>query len=122
MALRFEYVTDAAVNQSGFAVDDVEIVVDGETVLLDDSEADDDGWISEGFIRHANVLAQQWVVQLVVYGDETQVTRLLFGDQASGAWTIPLGPGTPRAVLTVSAMAPVTTELATYAYTLRAQP
>jgi len=122
VALRFEYVTDAAVNQSGFAVDDVEIVVDGETVLLDDSEADDDGWISEGFIRHANVLAQQWVVQLVVYGDETQVTRLLFGDHASGAWTIPLGPGTPRAVLTVSAMAPVTTELATYAYTLRAQP
>ncbi|MGC9469501.1 MAG: hypothetical protein ACP5HS_12975 [Anaerolineae bacterium] len=122
IALRFEYVTDAAVNQSGFAVDDVRVTVDGQVLFEDDSEMDDDTWIAEGFVRHANVLPQRWIVQLVTFGNTTSVSRLLFGDQSSGTWSIPLGSDAQRAVITISAVAPVTTEPAVYEYELIAQP
>jgi len=89
IALRFEYITDAAVNQAGFAVDDVEIVADGQTLFSDDMEADDNHWISEGFLRHANILPQQWIVQLVTYGDRPEVQRLLMLNGTSGEWRSP---------------------------------
>ena len=114
IALRFEYITDAAVNQAGFALDDVEIVVDGRTVFFDDMETHTDGWIDEGFVRHANVLPQTWIVQLVLDGAEPQVERLLVQNGTSGTWTIPLSSRQNEAIITVSALAPVTTEVATY--------
>ncbi|HNT76404.1 MAG TPA: immune inhibitor A [Anaerolineae bacterium] len=119
IAVRFEYITDAAVNQSGFALDDVEIVVDGQTVFADDMEnATTDGWIAEGFVRHANVLPQEWIVQLVTYGDETEVQRLLMADGVSGEWVIPFSAQMDKAVITISALAPVTTESAKYQFAL----
>jgi len=114
IALRFEYITDAAVNQAGFAVDDVEIVVDGYTLFFDDMETHTGDWIAEGFVRHANILPQTWIVQLVLEGPEPQVERLLMQDGTSGTWTIPLGSQQTEAFITVSALAPVTTEVAVY--------
>ncbi|MBN2006353.1 MAG: immune inhibitor A [Anaerolineae bacterium] len=122
IALRFEYITDAAVNQAGFALDDVEIVVDGRTVFFDDMEMHADGWIDEGFVRHANVLPQTWIVQLVLDGPEPQVERLLVQNGTSGTWTIPLSNQQNEAVITVSALAPVTTEVATYEILLEPVP
>ncbi len=117
IALRFEYITDAAVNQAGFAVDDLTLTVDGQQVFSDDVEQDDTGdWIAQGFVRHANVLPQEWIVQLVTYGGTPQVQRLLMLDATSGEWDIPLSPEHKRAVIIVSAIAPVTTEPATYEY------
>ncbi len=119
IALRFEYITDAAVNQAGFAVDDVEIIVDGNVTLSDDVEnAANDGWIAEGFVRHANMMPQEWIVQLVTYGDETEVQRLLMADGVSGEWVIPFSARMDKAVIVISALAPVTTEPANYKYTL----
>jgi hypothetical protein len=118
IALRFEYITDAAVNQAGLALDDIEIVVDGERFIQDDVESGINNWIAEGFVRHANVLPQAWLVQLITYGDQTNVTRLISTDATSGAWTIPLDSETTRAIIAVSALAPVTTEAATYEYVL----
>jgi hypothetical protein len=122
IALRFEYITDAAVNQAGFALDDVAIVVDGLTVFFDDMEKHTDGWIDEGFVRHANVLPQTWIVQLVLDGPEPQVERLLMQNGTLGTWTIPLSNQQNEAVITVSALAPVTTELATYEILLEPIP
>ncbi len=118
IALRFEYITDAAVNQAGFAIDDVEIVADGQTLFSDDMETDGKNWINEGFLRHANILPQQWIVQLVLYGDTPQVQRLLMLNGTAGEWTIPLNAQQDRAVIVISALAPVTTEKATYELTL----
>ncbi|HQE93588.1 MAG TPA: immune inhibitor A [Anaerolineae bacterium] len=114
IALRFEYITDAAVNQAGFAVDDVELIVDGQTLFSDDIEGGDGDWIAEGFVRHANVLPQEWIVQLVTYGDTPQVEQLLMLDGTSGEWTIPMSNQQNEAVIAISALAPVTTEEATY--------
>jgi immune inhibitor A len=124
IALRFEYVTDAAVNQAGFAIDDVSVVADGDLLFFDDIETLADEWFAEGFVRHANLLAQKWIVQLLSYHNSGEITvdRLIFTDQTAGLWTIPLSRETDRAILAISALAPVTTEVATYEYTLSIQP
>jgi hypothetical protein len=111
--IRFEYITDDAVNRPGFALDDVAIPEIGYT---SDFEADAGGWEPAGFIRHANVLPQEWLVQLVTFGNETAVERLALEADQTGSWEIPLGGGADRAVVTVSALAPVTTEPASYRY------
>ena len=41
-----------------------------------DFERDDGGWEPAGFIRHTNVLPQRWLVQLLLFGPETQVQRV----------------------------------------------
>jgi hypothetical protein len=122
IVLRFEYVTDAAVNQAGMALDDIVITVDGDAYLYDDVEMLEENWIAEGFVRHANVLPQEWIIQLVTYGDEIEVNRLLFLDGTSGEWTIPLSSDVRSAVLVISAVAPFTTEEAVYRYTLVQEP
>ncbi|MGC9395266.1 MAG: hypothetical protein ACP5J4_10465 [Anaerolineae bacterium] len=122
IALRFEYITDAAVNQSGFALDDVEVSVDGQTLFFDDMETHADEWIAEGFVRHANVLPQTWIVQVVIDGDEPQVERLLMQNGTSGTWTLPLSGRQNEAIIIVSALAPVTTEIAAYEILLEPVP
>lgn len=122
IALRFEYITDAAVNQAGFALDDVEVIVDGQTLFFDDLETHTGEWIAEGFVRHANILPQTWIVQVVIDGDEPQVERLLMQNGTSGTWTIPLSSQQNEAIITISALAPVTTEVATYEILLEPTP
>jgi len=68
--LRFEYITDAAVNGEGFLVDDIAIK---EIGYFEDFEQGDGGWVPEGFARVQNVLPQTFRLALVAYGDETSV-------------------------------------------------
>jgi len=67
--VRFEYITDDAVNRPGFALDDVSVP---EIGYFSDFEADGGGWEAAGFARHANVLPQRWLVQLVLFGPQTR--------------------------------------------------
>jgi hypothetical protein len=55
-------------------------------------------------------------VQMVVYGAETRVERLEVGTDQTGEWEVPLGGDVRRAVIAISALAPVTTEPASYRY------
>lgn len=114
--VRFEYITDEAVNKPGFIVDDIAIP---EIGYFSDFEAGDDGWQAAGFIRHANVLPQRWLLQMILYGPETTVQRLALNADQTGEWTIPLDDDTYRAIVTISALAPVTTERASYRYEIR---
>jgi hypothetical protein len=68
--LRFEYVTDAAVNGEGFMLDDVSIP---EAGYSEDFEAGDGGWQAAGFARVENVLPQTFRLALIADGDETTV-------------------------------------------------
>jgi hypothetical protein len=115
--IRFEYITDAAVNRPGFVLDDVAIPEIG--YFSDFEEGDDgpalslsNGWEAAGFMRHANVLPQRWLVQLILFGPQTTVQRLELSEDMTGEWTIPLDSSTDRAVITISGLAPVTTEMA----------
>ena len=119
IAVRFEYITDAAVNQSGFALDDIRLMVNGVEQFVDDVESENSEWIAEGFVRHANVLPQEWLLQAVTFGrDGITVTPLVRWDTSTGQWELPLSSANDRVVLVISALAPVTTELAPYQISL----
>jgi immune inhibitor A len=71
--IRFEYITDAALNGEGFLLDDVQIdAINYQT----DFEADNGGWEGAGFVRVENVLPQTYRLALVVKGDTTTVTQI----------------------------------------------
>jgi immune inhibitor A len=71
--LRFEYVTDDAVNHAGFCVDDIAIP---ELNFADDVETDAAGWDGKGFVRSENVVPEHFVVQLIEFGSQTRVRSL----------------------------------------------
>ncbi|KRE38016.1 protease [Janibacter sp. Soil728] len=48
---RWRYQSDGGVSEPGVFVDDVNITVDGTTVLADDVESGDNGWTADGFTR-----------------------------------------------------------------------
>ena len=88
---------------------------------MDDVETADSAWIAEGFLRHANILPQEWLLQAVTFGqDGITVTPLLRWNGNTGSWTLPMSRQDDRVVLVISALAPVTTELAPYQITLAA--
>ena len=118
VVVRFEYITDDAVNRPGLVLDDIAIP---EIDYFSDFEKDADGWEPAGFIRHANVLPQRWLVQLILFGRETTVQRLELDEDQAGEWIIPLEGRTDRAVITISGLAPVTTEMGSYGYEIELQ-
>jgi hypothetical protein len=69
--LRFEYITDAALNGEGLLLDDITI---DAINYSEDFETDDGGWEAKGFVRVANVLAQTFRLALIIAGNgETTV-------------------------------------------------
>ena len=116
--VRFEYVTDDAVNYPGLLIDDVSVP---EIGYHEDFEAGEGGWQAVGFLRTDNRLPLRWLIQVVERsGWRAQVVRRLdLGADGRGTWTV-AGLGSGRdAVLIISALAPATTETATYAYEVR---
>jgi len=71
--IRFEYITDAAVNGEGFLLDDVQV---DAINYQSDFEADDGGWVPNGFARIQNVLPQTYRLSLILKGDTTTVTHI----------------------------------------------
>jgi immune inhibitor A len=115
--VRFEVVTDDSVNRPGFCLDGISIP---ELGYADDAEQGDDGWQAEGWVRVTAQVPQEFVVQLITAGAETQVTRVALDDQNRGSLTVSgLGEQLDHAVLAISAVTPVTTEWAAYDYTIK---
>jgi hypothetical protein len=71
--IRFEYITDAALNGEGFLLDDVRV---DAVNYQSDFEADNGGWEGAGFVRVENVLPQTYRLALVIKGDTTTVTQI----------------------------------------------
>ncbi len=111
--VRFEVVTDDAVNHPGLLLDDIRIP---ELGFADDVEAGDGGWLAEGFVRMDNLVPQRWLLRAVVEGSrETQVEEVPVAEDGRAEW-VPraLPSAAQRVVLVVSALAPATTERASY--------
>lgn len=71
--IRFEYVTDAALNGEGFLLDDVQIdAIDYKS----DFEAGTDGWDAAGFVRVENILPQTYRLAVITKGGTTTVTHV----------------------------------------------
>jgi immune inhibitor A len=112
--VRFEYITDDAVNHVGFLLDDIAIPAIG---YFDDTEAGDDDWQAAGFARIDNVLPQRYVVQLIELGDEPRVQRMTLDEHNHGQLTVTdVGGTTDEVVLVIGGITPFTTEVASYHY------
>jgi len=108
--LRFDYVTDEAVNKAGLCLDDFYLESIG---FQDDVEKGDR---AKGFLRIDNCLPQRYLVQLIeLNGDTFRIHRLPINTAGEGIAQIKdLGGHVKRALLIVSAITPGTTETAPY--------
>lgn len=112
--IRFDYVTDAAVNGEGFLLDDVRIEAAGYS---SDFEADDGGWVAEGFVRVQNVLPQTFGLALVLTGDSS-VTMVPLNEDQTAEISISL-QRSEKAYLVVAGTTRFTRELASYQFEIR---
>ncbi len=96
--IRFEYITDAAVNGEGFLLDDVRL---DAIAYQSDFEADDGGWIAEGFARVENVLPQTYRLSIVVQGETSTVTHILVNPDQTAEFQLSLAPN-EQAILIVT--------------------
>lgn len=114
--LRFQMVTDDAVNHPGMLVDDIAIP---EIGYRDDGEGGAGGWEAAGWALIDNSLDQRWLVQLVAAeGNQVTVQRMVIGPDGRGELTLPDVGAADEMVLVISGLTPVTTEPASYSYTI----
>ena len=110
--VRFEYITDAAVNEEGLLLDEIRLdAVNYST----DFEEDLGGWQAEGFVRLENVLPQAYSVLIIKEGRSTTVTPLVLDERMTGEAPLVIGSG-ERAVLVVIGNARFTRQPAPYQY------
>ncbi len=114
--VRFEYVTDAAVNGEGMLIDDIRIdAVD----YFSDFETDDGGWEANGYVRVQNILPQTFQVALILKGNETTVEIIQLTDEQTAEIPISLGDEYNEAILVVTGTTRFTRELANYSIEIK---
>jgi len=112
--VRFEYVTDAAINGEGFLLDDVSI---DALNYKSDFEADDGGWVANGFVRIQNVLPQTFRLALILSHDSSVQMIPVNPDQTA---EIPVSLGaSDSAYLVVTGTTRFTRESAAYQIEIR---
>lgn len=110
--VRFEYVTDDAVNRPGMLLDNLAIP---ELGYSDAAEDGAQGWEAAGWALTGNMLQQRWLVQLVTTSNrQITVERMAIDAAGRGQITVPNLDDLQDAVLVISALTPVTTEPASY--------
>ena len=115
VTLRFDYVTDAAVNGVGMVIDDIRLeAIDYFT----DFEADEGGWNAEGFVRVQNVLPQSFRLSLITYGDEVSVTPVDLNENNQATVDLTIGSDVDSVVLVVSGTTHFTRQKAEYSITI----
>ena len=96
--IRFEYVTDAALNGEGLLLDDIQI----DAINYEEGfESDDGGWEGSGFVRVENVLPQTYRLALIIKGDTTTVTHIELNSDQTADIPLSLNSG-EEAVLVVA--------------------
>jgi hypothetical protein len=109
ISVRFEYITDDAVNGEGFLLDDVSVDAAG---YKSDFEADDGGWTADGFARIQNALLQTFRLAVIQTKDSSVTTIPVNTDQTA---QIPLSLASgDKAYLVITGTTRFTRELGTY--------
>lgn len=113
--IRFEMVTDDAVNHAGLLIDNIAIP---ELGYKDDGESGEGGWEAAGWILTDNTVTQRWLVQVLEIGKNGDLTlqRMVVGPDGRGQLTLSDLGALEEAILVISGLAPVTTEPAAYSY------
>jgi hypothetical protein len=114
--LRFEMITDDAVNQPGLAIDNICIEATG---FCDDAEGGDAAWEAAGFVRLNNLLPQRFAAHVVLpqRGGGVDILPLTLDSLNRGELRLTLTGGEP-ALLVLSGLTRFTTEPASYSLEL----
>ena len=102
--LRFEYVTDDAINHAGWFIDDIRIP---GIHYATDFEHGPSGWESEGWLLTDNQLAQRWLLQVLEFEDDVLVNLRRTQVDAAGRAQVKITnlSNSHAAVLAISALA-----------------
>jgi hypothetical protein len=112
--IRFQYVTDDAVNAIGACFRNLLILPTGIT-------GNNYGWKSQGFVFTDNIVPQYFQVQLITVGDQPRVRQLFLDSRNSGTLTVPAPRDGERLILAVASLAEKTRESARYTVSLTPQ-
>ena len=109
--VRFQYVTDDALNDIGLCLREIALPEAGIS-------AGDRGWQAQGFIQTDNRVQQDYIVRIIQKGEENRVTALPLTADGYGALrgevVVTPYPGLKRTMVAVSAVAPRTREKSPY--------
>ncbi len=114
--IRFDYVTDAAVNGKGMALDDFRL---DAINYASDLEEDGGGWQSAGFVRLGNTLPQSYALRLITLGDSPSVQTVALDENNRAEVSFTIGGNVKSVVLVVSGTTPITREKAVYELQVR---
>lgn len=116
VTVRFDYVTDAAVNGKGMAIDDIQLNAIGYST---DLETDEDDWLAEGFVRVQNTLPQSFSVSLIRGSNPPAVEQYQLAAGEKLILDVEIGNNAEEVTLVISGTTPVTREKATYQIDIR---
>lgn len=111
LLVRFQYVTDDAINAIGACFRDLSVSASG--ILDSDYE-----WEAQGFTFTDNVVSQEFQVQLITIGQEPNVRQLALDSNNSGNWALQPTENGERLILSVGSLAERTRESANYTISL----
>lgn len=111
VTVRFDYVTDAAVNGVGMVIDDIQV---DALDYFTDFEMDEGGWKAEGFVRIQNLLPQTFRISMIRFGSEITVLPVELDENNHASVTVELGKEVDSVVLVISGTTPITRQKADY--------
>jgi hypothetical protein len=114
--VRFQYVTDDAINASGACFRDLSISFGNASAGI---AAGDRGWEAQGFVFTNNVVRQGFQVQLITTGEVPQVRQVPLDINNAGKLTVePPGDG-EKLIVAVGSMAEKTRQSVSYTLTVK---
>lgn len=113
--LRFEYVTDGAVNGEGLLLDDVRV---DALNYFTDFETDNGGWEGAGFVRLQNRLPQTYRISIIREGNQTTVESFTLNPGENLSAVLDFDGDLEDAVLVVSGTTRFTRQPAIYRFNL----
>jgi hypothetical protein len=114
--VRFEVITDEALNYPGLCIDEISIP---ELGYVHDPDEGSGEWDAAGWIRVTDHIPQTFVLQVITEGRETKVQRIDVDADGQAEFDIQgLGWEVDRAILVISGSSPFTTEPAIYSYSI----
>lgn len=115
--IRFEYITDAAVNGEGFLLDDIEIEAIG---YREDFENGMGRWEPRGFVHLYNLIPQTYQLVLVERGSNTKVYEIELDEKQSAEFHVSMGDDVQDLTMIVIGTSRYTWQPASYQFNLEA--
>jgi len=115
VTIRFDYITDAAVNGVGMAIDDIRVeAIDYFT----DLETDEGGWQGDGFVRIQNSLPQTYRISMITLGNEITVEQIILDQFNQATIDVNIGLDVDSIILVISGTTPYTRQTADYSISI----